>query len=64
MRLTFDRVLMIFLIIGIWMLVFKPNNPEAHSGQYCEITSGSGHGDADDSGYVYIYSISGEVYCW
>tara|TARA_Y100001970_G_scaffold213995_1_gene261640 strand:- start:233 stop:508 length:276 start_codon:yes stop_codon:yes gene_type:complete len=64
MKITVDRLLMVLLIIGIWALVFKPNLPKAHSGQYCDIESGYGFGDADEYGSVYVYSITGTVYCW
>ncbi len=64
MRITVDRLLMILLIIGIWALVFKPSVPKAHSGQYCDIDSGYGFGSAESDGSVYVYTISGTVYCW
>ena len=63
MKVKFDKLLMILLIIGIWALVFKPNIPQAHSGQYCNINNGYGFGTAETDGSVYVYAISGTVYC-
>ena len=74
-----DRILILFLALGIWALVLKPQEITAHSGQYCEIESGTGYGTGsgngtgyEEDGYVEvevevdveIYSLSGEVYCY
>ena len=74
-----DRILILFLVLGIWALVLKPQEITAHSGQYCEIESGTGYGAGygRSTGYVdgeyvdvnvevdvEIYSLSGEVYCY
>ena len=58
-----DRLLMLFLVLGIWTLVLKPESISAHSGQYCDIESGTGYGEADDDGNVYVYQIEGQVFC-
>ena len=59
MNISFNRILMIFLILGVWALVLKPNTPNAHSGQNCYIENfyaygnGEGEGYSDDE-YVYV----------
>ena len=59
---TFDRIILIILTLGVWGMVLKPVSLDAHTGQYCEITSGSGWGELDGD-EVYVYSLNGEVYC-
>lgn len=54
---AFDRVVLCLLVVGVWALVFKPSSPVAHSGQTCEISSGTGYGDVDNTS-VSIYDIS------
>jgi len=62
---TIDRLLIAVLAVGVWVLVFKPILPEAHSGQLCEISGGTGYGDVEDGsvsgGYIdgdYLYGAS------
>ncbi|MGC6453641.1 MAG: hypothetical protein ACON31_07010 [Candidatus Puniceispirillaceae bacterium] len=62
-----DRALMIALVMGIWALVLQPEAPTAHSGQYCDIDSANGYGEIEDlveGGSVYVYQITGTVYCY
>lgn len=56
-----DRILMIVLVVGVWALVLKPNQPSAHSGQVCAVT-GTGYGELDGH-EVYVYEITGTAYC-
>ena len=62
-----DRALLIALVMGVWVLVFKPEAPTAHSGQYCDIDSANGYSEIEEvmeGDSVYVYQITGTVHCY
>jgi hypothetical protein len=47
---TLDRLLILTLVVGVWALVLKPSNINAHDDRYltCSISgSASGYADGD-----------------
>ena len=63
--LTFDRIVLTMLALGIWALVLTPQELGAHhqydDGHSCDV-SGHAYGEIEElsvGGSVYVYSVSG-----
>lgn len=57
-----DRVLLVLLVAGVWAVALRPVSPGAHSGQQCEV-EGTGYGEIESSGEVYVHTFNGVAYC-
>lgn len=61
-----DRLLVLVLVLGIWALVLKPTETNAHhdySTISCNWAFSSGSGSVGRRGHVEIDDVSGSVNC-
>ena len=62
--LTFDRIVLVMLALGIWALVLAPQETGAHheDARHRCTADGTGYGELDGTD-VWIYSLDIDVTC-